>query len=124
MRELARLGPHVGLVSIARSAESRDEVAALAQEGVELYLGTAPGTAGSARRGRRAPAPVRSAYRALSRASHRLKARGRPRDTVNLDGGLRDMAEAALDSFSSDRGMPWPSSRAPLGTSSTTFPAL
>lgn len=97
-RELARLSEHVGLVSIAESAEDRARAAALGQEGVELYV-PEPAAAPSGPPPRRAPGPVRAAWRGLVGVSQRLKARGRPLDTVNLDGVFRDMADGIRDAL-------------------------
>jgi glycosyltransferase involved in cell wall biosynthesis len=104
MRELARLGARVGLVSIARSAEDRAQAAPLAGEGVELYIGAAAGGSASSGARRNVPRPIRAVRRAYARASHRLKARRRPVDTVDLDGAFRDMADGIREALA--RG-PW-----------------
>lgn len=105
VRQLAQRAARVGLVSIAESAADRAKAAALGRDGVELYLGALAGAPGGPRRLRHAPRPLRALYRTVVRASHRLKARGRPLDTVNLDGGLRDMAEGIRSALSAGS---WP----------------
>jgi glycosyltransferase involved in cell wall biosynthesis len=105
VRQLARRAARLGLVSIAESAVDRARAADLARDGVELYLGALAGAPDGPRRPRRAPRPIRALYRAFVRASHRLKARGRPLDTVNLDGGFRDMAEGIRSALSAGT---WP----------------
>ena len=98
-RELARLAERVGLVSIAETAEDRARAAPLGQDGVELFVAAPPDAAAGPPR-RRPPAPLRAAYRRVVGASQRLKARGRPLDTVNFDGAFRDMAEGIRDALS------------------------
>jgi glycosyltransferase involved in cell wall biosynthesis len=102
-RELARQSARVGLVSIAESADDRERAAALGAEGVELFVAGPAATAPATPR-RRPPQAVRAAYRRAVGVSQRLKARGRPLDTVNFDGAFRDMAERVREALAE---RPW-----------------